>query len=154
MSFPNLSLATLPDELIQQILRHVPPISIPALQQVSRQFSDLTKEPLLWRYYCVQNFRCWSQEHDIHQKLKGYVADVDWKHLYEHRHIIDCTTRRTLDSILASQTGRIDKFQKIVDLGYDTKDTLMQQYRIGDDADDVLARRCALWQSQMIWAVC
>lgn len=145
MSVSNISLATLPDELIQHILRHLPPLSIPALQQASRQFNDLTNEPLLWRYYCTQNFRYWSQEHDIQRKLKGYALDVDWKHLYEYRYIIDRTTRRTLDSILASQTGRIEKYQRIVDLGYDTKDTLMQQYHVGDDADDVLARRCGLW---------
>lgn len=144
MSFPTLSLTTLPDELIQQILRHVPPVSIPALQQVSIQFNDLTKEPLLWRHYCVKNFRYWSHEHEIQQKLKKYVADVDWKRLYVHRYCVDRTTRRILDSILASQTGRIDKYQNIVDLGYDAKDTLMHQYCVGNDAEDVLARRSAL----------
>ena len=143
MSFSNLSLTALPDELIQQILRHLPPVSIPALQVVSRQFNDLTKEPLLWRYYCLQNFRHWSQEHNLEQKLRGYVADVDWKQLYQHRHLIDRTIRRILDSILRSQTGRIEKYQSIVELGYDAKDTLMQQSNVGDDAEDVLARRCA-----------
>jgi hypothetical protein len=38
--------------------------------------------------------------------------------------------------------GRIEKFQSIAELGYDAKDTLMQQY-IGDDAEDALAQVCS-----------
>ena len=149
-----MSLINLPDELIQQILRHVPPISIPAVQQVSRQFNNLTKEPLLWRHYCIKNFRYWGQEHGFQQKLRGYVIDVDWEELYKHRYIIDRTTHRCLDSILASQIGRIGKYQEIVDLGYDAKDTLMHELDVGDDAEDVLARRCALLAASDVLSGC
>ncbi|KAI9871733.1 MAG: hypothetical protein M1830_002521 [Pleopsidium flavum] len=141
MAYPRLSITGLPDEIIQQILYYVPPASIPSLQQASKRFSDLTDEPLLWRYYCSTRFKYWSPEHDIKQKFGGYVTDVDWKKLYEHRCAVDRTTRRIIDSILASQMGRIEKFERIAELGYDAKDTLIQQYRVGDDAEDALARR-------------
>ena len=148
MAYSKLSLAGLPDEIFQQILYHVPPASIPALQQASKRFNDRTDEPLLWRHYCGTEFRYWSVEHGIRRKFGGYVADVDWKKLYEHRCAVDRTTRRIIDSILASQMGRIEKFQSIAELGYDAKDTLMQQYRIGDDAEDALARRYALLRAR------
>lgn len=144
MAYSTVSLAGLPDEIIQQILCYTPSTSIPAMQQASKRFNDLAEEPLLWRHYCSTEFKYWSPEHDIRRKFTGHVAKVDWKKIYQHRFAVDRITSQTIDSILASQVGRIDKFQRIAELGYDAKDTILRQYRIGDDAEDVLARRYTL----------
>ena len=61
--------------------------------------------------------------------------------IYGQRHMVERITDRTIDSILASQTGRIEKFQAVVELGYDAKDCLLRHLRCNDDAEDVLARR-------------
>lgn len=150
MTGRRLTLSTLPDEIIQQVLQHVPPLNAPALQRVSRRFNDLTNEPLLWRHYCVTYFRYWDEEHGIRQKLNGYAPDVDWKQLYRHRRAVDLATRRTLDSILEKQTGRVEKYHSIVAYGYDAKDTLLEQCGVSFRTDDVLARRFAAPRDEIL----
>ena len=76
--------------------------------------------------------------------LASPVSSIDWKTLYIKRHRIDRTTNQLMDSILETQTGRIRKFQTIIDFGYDAKDTLLRNVAIDSVADDVLARRFAL----------
>lgn len=73
--------------------------------------------------------------------MKANAADVDWKGIYSERHLIDRSANHQIDSILASQVGRIEKSTKIIGLGYDAKDTLVRHLGVGDDAEDVLARR-------------
>ncbi|KAI9822357.1 MAG: hypothetical protein M1827_000076 [Pycnora praestabilis] len=144
MAILGPSLSGLPNEVIQNILYHLPPHSSSTLQRVSNRFLDITNEPLLWRYYCRTEFKYWNAHHNIREKLAGNVSVVDWKELYIHRANVEHATTSTLNSILAGQTGRIDKFQKIVDLGYDAKDALLRHYHVGDDTEDVLARSDAV----------
>ena len=136
----TLTLDQLPNEIIFQILLYLPPTSVPALQQVSKQFNDLS-QPLLWRYHCSTLFRYWSPEHAIDEKFNGPVAKVDWKKVFAERRQIDRSISREIDSILGSQVGRIEKTSRIVGYGYDAKDTLLRHLSVADDADDVLARR-------------
>lgn len=145
--FPNdylaimpAALTDLPNEVIFQILLYVPPSSAPALQQISRRFNDLS-QPLLWRHHCRTQYRYWSQEHSIQQKFSDNAAKADWKKIFARRHLIDRTTGHKLDSILASQVGRIEKSESIVGLGYDAKDALLRHLTIEEGAKDVLARR-------------
>lgn len=138
------SLSTLPDELVQHILYHVPPPSATALERVSKRFSNVANEPLLWRYYCRAHFRYWDEEHGIRHKFAGQGSSVDWKQVYASRVLVDRTTTRLLGEILSNQNGRIDKIQKIVALGYDVKDTLFRQIDTQEEAEDVLARRYVL----------
>ncbi len=136
----KLTLDKLPNEIIYQILLCIPPSSVPVLQQVSKQFNDLS-QPLLWRHHCSTLFRYWSPEHAIDEKFNGPVAKVDWKKIFAERRRIDRSISREIDSILGSQVGRIEKTSRIVEHGYDAKDTLLRHLSVADDADDVLARR-------------
>ena len=86
-------------------------------------------------------FHYWSPEHAIDEKFNGPVAKVDWKKIFTQRRQIDRSISREIDSILGSQVGRIEKTSRIVEYGYDAKDTLLRHMSVADDADDVLARR-------------
>jgi F-box protein 21 len=74
-------------------------------------------------------------------KLSSPVLAVDWKALYRSRHVVDVATTRLLDSILISQTGRIEKFRSVISFGYDAKDSLLRNLSISSEAEDHLARR-------------
>ncbi|KAI9717423.1 MAG: hypothetical protein M1812_004775 [Candelaria pacifica] len=137
----QLSLSALPDELVQHILYYVPPSSAAALERASKRFRDVSNEPLLWRYYCRVHFGYWDAEHDIWQKFASPVSSADWKQLYVRRGLVERATTHLIQGILSNQSGRIDKIQQIVELGYDVKDTLLRHTRTQDDAEDVLARR-------------
>ena len=137
----TLLISDLPNEVIQHIIRHVPPLSIIAFQRVCRRFNELA-DSLIWRELCRSNFKYWSPEHDIKRKFASHVDEVDWKSIFVNRFIVDRRTTECLNSILSSQMGRIDKFQRIVELGYDVKDCLLTHMRVEDSAEDVLARRC------------
>lgn len=135
-----IKFSELPNEIIYQILLCVPPASVTKVQQVSRQFNDLS-QPILWRYYCSSQYAYWDPRHQIQEKLSGPVAKVDWKKLFSERSSVDRMTDREVDSILETQRGRIRKTERIVAYGYDAKDTLLRHLSVGDEADDVLARR-------------
>lgn len=134
------SFSGLPDEVIQSILCYSPPQAAAALEQTSRRFRDVTSEPLLWRFYCRTSYQYWDNSHDISRKLISPPTDADWKQLYIQRHLTDITTTQLLDSILASQTGRTRKFERIARFGYDAKDTLLRNLRPGIDDEYELSR--------------
>lgn len=138
-----LSLNHLPEEILHSILCHSPPRSSTALEQSSSRFHDVTNEPLLWRHYCQSYYKSWDKRHDISSKLASPVSSVDWKALFVLRYRVDLSITRLLDSILASQTGRIEKFRAVIDFGYDAKDTLLRHCRV-ESGEDHLARRCAI----------
>ncbi|KAL2009271.1 hypothetical protein VTN00DRAFT_7465 [Thermoascus crustaceus] len=138
------SLARLPDEILHSILCYSPPRSAAALERTAGRFRSITNEPLLWRFYCQTHFKFWDKRHDFHNKLASPVSSVDWKKLYITRHLIDTATTEVLESILASQTGRIEKFHAIVSFGYDAKDTLIRHSLAGPEREDYLARSNAV----------
>ena len=135
-----MGLDELPNEVIYQVLLCLPPQSIPILQQVSQHFNDLS-QPLLWRHHCATRFRYWSPERRINEKFSEPVEKVDWKRLFIERHDINRITTQNINSILASQVGRIQKAEKITCYGYDVKDTLLRHVEVAHDAEDMLARR-------------
>lgn len=135
-----ITLSELPIEILHQIISYIPPLSVPTVQTVSRKFNDLP-QPLLWRDHCRTHFKYWSPEHDLQQKLSGAAPESNWKKLFSDRYIIECSTTRDVNSILASQMKRIEKVERILGYGYDAKDALLQHLNVGDDAEDVLARR-------------
>lgn len=136
----STTVSDLPNEVIQQILLYLPPLCITSFQRVSRRFNTLV-EPLLWKHKCQTLYRYWSPQRCIREKYAAEVNSHDWKSIFAERHRVDRITSTTLDHILDSQTGRIDKFQRIVDCGYDAKDCLLRHMKCDDDAEDVLARR-------------
>ena len=133
-------LSDLPIEVLFQIFLCVPPASIPTLQQVCRKFNDLS-QPLLWRHHCQTQFKYWDPKHEIKAKYAQSAAKVDWKQLFQTRHLADRAISQELEKILSSQTGRIERSERILVHGYDAKDTLLRHLNVGDDAEDVLARR-------------
>ncbi|KAJ6111594.1 hypothetical protein N7523_007655 [Penicillium sp. IBT 18751x] len=134
------SLNHLPDEILHSILCYCHPRSCVALEQTSHRFENVTNEPLLWRHYCQIHYKSWDRRHSIVRKLASPVSAVDWKALFILRYRIDRTATHLLDSILASQTGRIDKFRAVIDFGYDAKDTLLRHGQV-EAGEDHLARR-------------
>ena len=130
----------LPTEIIHQILEYVTPSTIPAVQLVSRQFSTII-QPLLWRHYCQVKYHFWSASRSIEAKYLDEVVKTDWKALYIERYRLECDVDREINSILSSQSGRLEKVQSITARGYDAKDALLRHLNASDDAADVLARR-------------
>jgi F-box protein 21 len=142
---PLSAWSDLPDEVLQHVLFFVSPNDLLFnVQCISRRFSRLASEPLLWRHHCQVNFTYWDSKHRIRQKFLGNVGDVDWKTLYKHRKMVESETAAVLDSIIDGQVNRIQKFKMIADFGYDAKDTLLKHCRTPETADDVLARRQAI----------
>jgi F-box protein 21 len=144
-----LSLVHLPEEILHSILCHSPPAEAAALEQCSRRFNHVTNEPLLWRHFCQTHYQFWDRRHDLPRKLASPVSSVDWKALFVSRYRVDRSVTRLLDSTLACQTGRIDKFRTVIDYGYDAKDTLWRESRV-ETGEDHLARRWALSAMQLI----
>ncbi len=135
-----ITLDDLPIEVLHQIISYVSPSFVPTVQTVSRKFNNLP-QPLLWRDHCRTHFKYWNPEHDLPQKLAGAVGETNWKTLFTNRYKIDRSITCDVDGILASQRNRIEKAERIMGHGYDAKDALLQHRSIGDDAEDVLARR-------------
>jgi F-box protein 21 len=135
-----VTLSDLPNEILQQILLYVPPAAAARVQQVCHRFNALV-EPLVWKHYYQTRYRYWDPDHQIRKKYMSDVGSVNWKKIFTRRYEMDTIITQTLNSILESQTGRIDKFQGIIQYGYDAKDCLLRHIRCSDDAEDVLARR-------------
>lgn len=138
-----MSLDSLPQEILHNILCYCHPRSCAALEQTARQFRCITNEPVLWRLYCKSQFKFWDSRHNLGPKLTGPLSAVNWKALYIHRHLADRATCRILDSILATQTGRIEKSRSILNFGCDAKDALLRNVSAKADEVDYLARRFA-----------
>jgi F-box protein 21 len=136
------SLIHLPDEILHLILCYSSPQSCAAVEQTNSRFQTVTNERLLWRHHCQSHYKFWDGRHDMPQKLARPVNSTDWKALFVFKYQVDQSVSRLLDSILGSQTGRIEKCRRVINMGYDTKDTLLR-YSMVDSGEDYLARRWA-----------
>lgn len=136
------SLTALPDEVLQLILQYLDPHACLALERTARRFTSVANEPAVWRYYCKTLFHYWDRTHDVESKMNQPPSSIDWKAIFVQRHRVDSESTKTLNDILSSQCGRVQKVQSIMDSGYDVKDTLMRHAHAGLDKDDHLARRC------------
>lgn len=135
------TLETLPTEIVQSILLYLPPEDTVNLNLTSQKLRTLTDEPLIWRHLCRTTFTHWNATHDIAARFAGPIEDVDWKALFRARRLVNRMVREELDSILSTQQNRIQKIQRIAQVGYDAKEELLRQRNCSDDAEDVLARR-------------
>ncbi|KAJ3522804.1 hypothetical protein NM208_g12704 [Fusarium decemcellulare] len=131
-----------PDEIIQHLLYYIPPEdNLSSFQLLSHRLRRLANEPLLWRYHCQSNFRFWHPEHNFQRRLKGRASQTPWKDLFIVRKCRNAQLDRLLDEILATRVGRVRRFEKVCNFGYDAKDFLLEQCNTANSADDVLARR-------------
>ncbi|KAJ5372122.1 hypothetical protein N7517_004128 [Penicillium concentricum] len=134
------SLIHLPDEILHSILCYSTPQSCAAVEQTNSRFQNVTNERLLWRHHCQSHYKFWDGRHDMPRKLAYPVNSTDWKALFVFKYQVDRSVTQLLDSILGSQTGRIEKFRRVINMGYDAKDTLLR-YSLIEAGEDYLARR-------------
>lgn len=138
------SLDGLPDETLHHILRYCDSYSAASLEQAARRFRRVTNEALLWRLYCQTDFNVWDSRHNMPAKSKLSASMVDWKGLYASRCLTNRAVIRILDSIVSSQTRRIEKYRAVLDFGYDAEDILLLLSHAEVSTEDYLARRFAL----------
>ncbi|KIW00373.1 hypothetical protein, variant [Verruconis gallopava] len=148
-------LSELPTELIQHILRYLPPPAFLALSQTCKTLRSVADTPLLWRYLCRTQYKYWDPRHELAASLSKPVEDVPWKEWYVSRRVLDRQVDRLIDELVNNPRGRIEKLETLVniDIGcmpgsrnlWDIKDSLLRHLHCDDGAEDVLARR--FWAS-------
>lgn len=132
----------LPDEIISHILDYLDPAAtLTTIPRLSKRFHRIADTQLLWKHYCEASYRYWQPDHAIKEKLRNRSTDTDWKALFTVRLQRNRRIGQLLEDIIASRVSRLQKTEEICQYGYDAKDFLLSQCKIGDDADDVLARR-------------
>ena len=134
-------LVNLPDEILSAICLKLPPLTLVALEETSKRFSDVTNDAYIWRCYCLITWDYWEEHHEFQKKLILPVKAVNWKQLFVQRTVTATFVSKTLDSILASQKDRITKVERILEKGYDAKDILIRNTQASEYESDVLARR-------------
>nr|POE48711.1 hypothetical protein CFP56_38807 [Quercus suber] len=138
----NSPLSLLPDELLEAIVFHLPPVDTLAFGTTCRRSNKITYEPLVWRRHCLRGWRFWRTEHDLHDRLLRPPAQTKWQALYNQRTLTDKKALEIFDDLLLTQQGRISKAEVIAKMGYDAKDLLIRiKDETPDEAEDVLARR-------------
>lgn len=141
------SLDDVPDEIIRQILLYLPPEdTLESFQHLSRRFHHLAREPLLWKWHCHCSFRYWNREHNLQEKLTALASSVDWRGLWITKKKKNSRIARLLEGVVETKVGQLKRLQEICLLGNDAKDYLLEQCRVDESAEDVLARRyeCAM----------
>jgi F-box protein 21 len=133
-------LTDLPDEILREICFFLDWNDALSLQPTSRRFRDVANEHLLWKYYCRSSFKYWAASHQLSAKLAD-PSFVHWKQLFGMRHRADIKTESTLQSIICGQKGRTPKIESIAELGYDSKEVLLQNCATASQSHDHLARR-------------
>ncbi|KAF2500132.1 YccV-like-domain-containing protein [Lophium mytilinum] len=141
MATKDLSLSSLPTEILQAIFEFLPPEALVTCSGVSRRLKAIATLPALWRSQCQMLFKFWHARHHISSKLGGPLPDTNWQALFKERITADRTTSRLLQEILASQKRQIANIAEIAALGYDAKDALLRECNVPDDTEDVLARK-------------
>lgn len=137
-----MSLHQIPDEIIQHLLLYLPPEdNLVTFQRLSRRMSRIAREPLLWRHHCRARFLYWDSRHGFFAKLSGRASATDWMGLFIARLRRNARAARLLDHVISSGPGDAESYGNLARLGCDAKDFLLDQSRIDDDAEDVLARR-------------
>ncbi|KAM3069928.1 hypothetical protein ACMFMF_008282 [Clarireedia jacksonii] len=132
----------LPDEVLQQILYFISPHDLLRnIHLVSKRFSRLGNESLLWRHHCRVDYQYWDGKHRIREKFAGAAGNVDWKGIYIHRMKVDLKTSDHLNRILETRANRIVNFEEIGKFGYDAKDTLLRHCHTISDDNDQLSRK-------------
>lgn len=138
------ALDSFPNEIILHILHFLPPEdNLLAFQLLSRHLRRVANTPHLWRHHCADAFKYWNPDHEFQQKLRAppSESDVDWKRLFIERKQRNERIALLFDGILSTRLGRLWRFEQICQQGYDAKDFLIEQCRVDEDAEDVLARR-------------
>nr|POE96907.1 isoform 2 of f-box only protein 21 [Quercus suber] len=138
----NSPLSLLPDELLEAIVFHLPPVDTLSFGTTCRRSNQITYEPLVWRRHCLEGWRFWRSEHDLSDRLSRPPAQTKWQMLYNQRTLMDKRALEIFEDMLLTQQGRISKAEILARMGYDAKDLLISiRDETPDGHEDVLARR-------------
>jgi F-box protein 21 len=138
-------LIDLPDEVIQNVLFRLDHTTTLALEATCRRFRDVANEPQLWKAFCRDGWKKWHPRHQFKAKVAGSEF-TGWKALFAERTRSSRETRALVAKILEQDLDRIPKVEKIVELGWDAKEALLEAFRNAHlNERNVLAQRWASW---------
>ena len=141
MEGKNFKLDSLPDEIIVHILHYVDPEDAVSAGATCKRLNNVSKEPALWRDYCLSSYKYWAPERNIQQGLAAPAASTDWRQLFRERRDIDRKVDTRFNSILTSTVGRIPAITAIAKFDYDAKDALLRHLKAEGDTESYLARK-------------
>ena len=131
-----------PDEIIRHILHFIAPQDVlDSVQCVSRRLYRVAKEPLLWRWLCLESFKYWHPDHRIEARVRAPAPTTDWRAIWIARTKKNARIARLMEGILSTSQNRIKRMQNISALGYDAKDFLLGQLHCDESEQDALSRR-------------
>jgi F-box protein 21 len=150
----SIRLIDLPDEVIQNVLFRLDYANALALEATCRRFRDVANEPLLWKSFCRNGWKKWHPQHTFKAKLAGNDF-TGWKDLFAERTRTSRETRTLIENIVEQDLDRIPKIERIVELGWDAKDALVEGFRLAHLSErNVLAQRwdssAILWQDMLV----
>ena len=138
---PPPTLTTLPSEVIQNILYLLPPASALALERTCSTLLTNTASPLLWRHYCLTSWRKWDRSHDLSSNSSSNSIG-DWRSLFAQRARTRKAVQRLVERVVTEDAGRIGRLERIVKLGWDGVETLLEGFEGAvAGCEDELARR-------------
>ncbi|TKA27896.1 hypothetical protein B0A50_03961 [Salinomyces thailandicus] len=133
---------SLPDELLEAIIFHLPPIDTLAFAATCRRSGKIAHEPLVWRRHCISEYRYWQPRHENKEKLRLPPTQTKWRQLFNERKRTDTEAMTIFEELLETQQARYERMEKIAAMGYDVKDLMLSIVdETPDEAEDVLARR-------------
>lgn len=147
----NSRLLNLPEELINEVFVFLPWRELVACQLTCRSLWRISKESLIWRRHCINDYKYWQGEGYFESLLRAPPASINWKQLFTHRKKQDRAIDQDLESILDSQANRVSTIHHTVLTRYDAKDALLRHLDVADDAEDVLSRR--YWASEILGSI-
>ena len=137
----SIRLIDLPDEVIQNVLFRLNYTNALALEATCRRFRDVANEPLLWKSFCRDGWKKWQPRHNFKAKIAGSEFDR-WKGLFAERTRSHREVCALVESIIEEDRNRIKEVEKIVNLGWDAKDALLDGFRLAHLSEkSVLAQR-------------
>lgn len=90
----------------------------------------------------METWRYWNNDHELKEKLGAPPAQTRWRQLYNERQRTDTEALRLFDEMLLTPQYRLQRMEKVSNMGYDVKDLMLRLLKqTPDDAEDVLARR-------------
>jgi len=137
----SIRLTDLPEEVIQNVLFRLDYATALAVEATCRRFRDVANEPLLWKSFCQDGWKKWHPRHQFKAKVAG-SGFTGWKALFAERTRSSRETRVLVEGIVGQDLDRIPKVERIVELGWDAKDALLDAFRNAHlNESNVLAQR-------------